>query len=41
MTAGMRVVLEPLGGKWVVKEAALCFGGMAPTTVAAPLTEVS
>eukprot|EP00752_Nemacystus_decipiens_P001718 g1661.t2 len=39
VTAGMRVVLEPRGGKWVVKEAALCFGGMAPTTVAAPLTE--
>eukprot|EP00903_Cladosiphon_okamuranus_P009641 g9174.t1 len=39
VTAGMRVVLQPGGGKWVVKEAALCFGGMAPTTVAAPLTE--
>eukprot|EP00752_Nemacystus_decipiens_P001721 g1664.t1 len=39
VTAGMRVVLEAEGGKWVVKEAALCFGGMAPTTVAAALTE--
>lgn len=40
MTAGMRVVVEPRDGKWLVKDAALCFGGMAPMTVAAPLTEV-
>ncbi|CAN0411520.1 unnamed protein product [Pylaiella littoralis] len=39
VTAGMRVVLEPRHGTWVVREASLCFGGMAPTTVAAPLTE--
>ncbi|CAN0423429.1 unnamed protein product, partial [Ectocarpus sp. 13 AM-2016] len=40
VTGGIRLVLEPRGGKWVVKEASMCFGGMAPTTVAAPLTEV-
>lgn len=40
VTGGMRVNLEPRDGAWVVKEAGLCFGGMAPTTVAAPLTEV-
>lgn len=40
VTAGMRVTLEPGDGKWLVKEAALCFGGMATSTVGAPLTEV-
>lgn len=40
VTAGMRVRLEPVGGNWVVVEMGLCFGGMAPTTVAASLTEV-
>lgn len=40
VTAGMRVTLEPRDGKWFVKEAGLCFGGMAPSTVGAPLTEV-
>ncbi|CAN0536146.1 unnamed protein product, partial [Ectocarpus sp. 8 AP-2014] len=40
VTGGIRLVLEPRGGKWVVKEASMCFGGMAPTTIAAPLTEV-
>ncbi|CBJ27195.1 conserved unknown protein [Ectocarpus siliculosus] len=40
VTGGIRLVLEPRGGKWVVKEASMCFGGMAPTTVGAPLTEV-
>lgn len=40
VTAGMRVTLEPRDGKWLVKEVGLCFGGMAPSTVGAPLTEV-
>ena len=40
VTSGMRVRLEPEGGKWIVVDAGLCFGGMAPTTVAAPRTEV-
>lgn len=42
VTAGMRVVLEPGddGSKWLVREAALFFGGMASSTVGAPLTEV-
>ena len=40
VTGGLRVRLEPREGKWMVLEAGMCFGGMAPTTVAAPLTEV-
>ena len=40
VNAAMRVRLEPEGGKWIVADAGLCFGGMAPTTVAAPRTEV-
>ncbi|CAM9651436.1 unnamed protein product [Laminaria digitata] len=39
VTGGLRVRLEPREGKWMVLEAGMCFGGMAPTTVAAPLTE--
>ncbi|CAN0318004.1 unnamed protein product, partial [Discosporangium mesarthrocarpum] len=39
VTSGMRVLLEP-GEGWVIKEASLWFGGMAPTTVGAPLAEV-
>lgn len=41
VTAGMRVKLEARDGKWVVGEAALCFGGMASTTAACPITEVN
>lgn len=40
VTSGMRVVLGPRDGKWFVEATSLCFGGMAPTTVAAPKTEV-
>lgn len=39
VTAGLRVRLQPQGGQWVVSEAGMGFGGMAPTTVAAPKTE--
>lgn len=40
VTGCIRVRLSPSGdGAWVVEEAGLGFGGMAPTTMAAPKTE--
>ena len=40
VSGGIRVALEPSAGAgWRVKDASLCFGGMAATTVAAPLCE--
>ena len=38
VTSGMRIRLVPEDGKWMIKDAALAFGGMAPTTVLAPKT---
>lgn len=39
VTAGLRVHLEPNGTEdWVVRDASMAFGGMAPTTILAPET---
>ena len=38
VTSGMRICLAVKGGKWIIKDAALAFGGMAPITVLAQKT---
>lgn len=35
VTSGIRVLLKPQDGKWLVDECCMSFGGMAPTTVVA------
>jgi xanthine dehydrogenase/oxidase len=38
VSSGMRIRLVPDGDKWMIKDAAIAFGGMAPTTVLASKT---
>lgn len=38
VTSGMRLKVEPVDSKWVIKDASLAFGGMAPKTILAPKT---
>lgn len=38
VTSGMRIRLAVDGDKWIIKDAAIAFGGMAPTTVLASET---
>ncbi|KAJ7517365.1 hypothetical protein O6H91_21G020900 [Diphasiastrum complanatum] len=39
VNAGMRVLLSKLHGTWMISEASLAFGGVAPVSLSAPTTE--
>lgn len=41
VNAGMRVLLTPTDSGWIVEEAAISYGGVAPRTISATLTQQS
>lgn len=41
VNAGMRVLLQPSDQGWVVEEAAISYGGVAPRTISAPATQAA